>query len=139
MSDIRFAVIGGDIRSIKLANFIAAVGFKVNIYGFNNASFDLGLSESPDYGSAIAGAKIILGPVPFLTTMITVNAAVSSGEDLHKRNTSGYVQRPDFNCRRVTEKVAQLARVYNVNVIDILEREDMAVLNAIPLQRELFR
>jgi dipicolinate synthase subunit A len=46
MGNIKFTVIGGDIRSIKLANFIAQDGYKVDIYGFNNASFDTGLPES---------------------------------------------------------------------------------------------
>jgi dipicolinate synthase subunit A len=132
MSDIRFAVIGGDIRSIKLANFIAADGYKVNIYGFNNASFDLGLSESPDYGSAIAGAKIILGPVPFSNDNETVNAPFHQGKIYINEILQVMSKDQILIAGRVTEKVAQLARVYNVNVIDILEREDMAVLNAIP-------
>jgi dipicolinate synthase subunit A len=132
MSDIRFAVIGGDIRSIKLANFIAADGYKVNIYGFNNASFDLGLSESPDYSSAIAGAKIILGPVPFSNDNETVNAPFHQGKIYINEILQVMSKDQILIAGRVTEKVAQLVRVYNVNVIDILEREDMAVLNAIP-------
>lgn len=132
MSDIGFAVIGGDIRSVKLANFIAADGYKVNIYGFNNASFDLGLSESADFSNAIAGAKIILGPVPFSNDSETVNAPFHQGKIYINEIFQAMSKEQILISGRVTEKVAQLAKVYNVNVMDILEREDMAVLNAIP-------
>jgi dipicolinate synthase subunit A len=37
-----------------------------------------------------------------------------------------------FVAGRIGDKIAHLADIYNVRVIDILEREDMAVLNAIP-------
>jgi len=37
-----------------------------------------------------------------------------------------------FIAGRITDKIAQLADVYNVYSVDLLEREEMAVLNAIP-------
>jgi dipicolinate synthase subunit A len=44
-----------------------------------------------------------------------------------------------FIAGRVSKKKQQLAQLYDVNTVDILEREDMAVLNAIPKLRGPYR
>jgi dipicolinate synthase subunit A len=64
MTNKRFTVLGGDLRSIKLANLISAEGNKVNIYGFKSAGFELGLEESPSLELAIKEADIVIGPLP---------------------------------------------------------------------------
>jgi len=42
----KFTIIGGDLRSVKLAELIVAEGNKVNIYGFKNANFEIGIEEA---------------------------------------------------------------------------------------------
>lgn len=37
-----------------------------------------------------------------------------------------------FIAGRITKKICRLAEIYNVSIFDILEREEMSVLNAIP-------
>ncbi len=132
MEGVRFTVIGGDIRSIKLANFIAADGYNVNIYGFNNAGFELGLGESPDLGTAINKSKIIIGPIPCSNDNETINAQFHQGKiyinEIFQKLTKDQV----FVAGRISEKISHLADIYSVRVIDILEREDMAVLNRMP-------
>ncbi len=132
MDGTRFTVIGGDIRNIKLANFIAAENFKINIYGFNNASFDIGLRESPDVGTAMAGSEVMIGPIPLSNDDETVNAPFHQGKIYINEVFQLLSKDQVFIAGRINDKAAHLAEIYNVHIIDILEREDMAVLNAIP-------
>ncbi len=132
MEGVRFTVIGGDIRSIKLANFIAADGYNVNIYGFNNAGFELGLGESPDLGTAINKSKIIIGPIPCSNDNETINAQFHQGKIYINEIFQKLAKDQVFVAGRISERISHLADIYSVRVIDILEREDMAVLNAIP-------
>jgi dipicolinate synthase subunit A len=132
MGNSKFTVIGGDIRSIKLANLIAQEGYKVNIYGFNNASFNTGLSESPDMGTAVGESDFIIGPLPCSNDNETINAPFHQGKIYINEVFQTMKKGQLFIAGRISGKVQHLAQIYNVNTIDIIEREDMAVLNAIP-------
>lgn len=132
MKKKKFSVIGGDLRSIKLANLLAAEGNEVNIYGFKNADFEIGIEESIDLDKAIREADVIIGPIPCSVDNETLNAPFYKGRiyinDVFKKMSKNQV----FVAGRLSEKIVQLAQVYNVYSADLLEREEMAVLNAIP-------
>ncbi|MDP4183473.1 MAG: dipicolinate synthase subunit DpsA [Bacillota bacterium] len=132
MGNSKFTVIGGDIRSIKLANLIAQDGYKVNIYGFNNASFDTGLPESPDMTTAMTGSDFVIGPLPCSNDNETINAPFHKGKIYINEVFQTIAKNQLFIAGRISGKVKHLAEIYNVQSTDILEREDMAILNAIP-------
>lgn len=132
MANKRFTVLGGDLRSVKLANLISADGNKVNIYGFKNAGFELGLEESPNLESAINGSDVVIGPLPCSNDNENLNAPFCPEKiyikDVFKTMTKNQL----FIAGRISEKILQAASVYSVYSVDLLEREEMAVLNAIP-------
>lgn len=132
MTNKRFTVLGGDLRSIKLANLISAEGNKVNIYGFKSAGFELGLEESPSLELAIKEADIVIGPLPCSNDNENINAPFCPEKiyikDVFKTMTKNQL----FIAGRISEKILHAASVYSVYSVDLLEREEMAVLNAIP-------
>jgi len=128
----KITVVGGDLRSIKLANLIAGDGNTVNIYGYKNAGFALGLPESDNLQLAIDESDVVIGPVPCSNDNETLNAPfhpekININEVFKTMNKNQL-----FIAGRISDKIAHLAQVYNVYIVDILEREEMAVLNAIP-------
>lgn len=132
MPNKRFTVLGGDLRSVKLANLISEDGNKVNIYGFKNAGFEVGLKESPNLELAINESDIIIGPLPCSTDNEKINAPFCPDKiyikDIFKTMTKNQL----FIAGRISEKILHAASVYSVYSVDLLEREEMAVLNAIP-------
>ena len=132
MHNKKFTVIGGDLRNIKLANLIAADGNKVNIFGFSNAGFELGIAESEDLTKAIDESDVVIGPLPCSNDNELINSPFNTDKiyinDIFKKMSKNQV----FIAGRISEKITHLAEIYNVYSIDILEREEMAVLNAIP-------
>lgn len=132
MTKKRFTVLGGDLRSVKLANLISADGNNVNIYGFKNAGFELGLEESPSLELAINESDIVIGPLPCSNDNENINAPFCPDKiyikDVFKIMTKNQL----FIAGRISEKIQHAASVYSVYSVDLLEREEMAVLNAIP-------
>jgi len=132
MDKSSYAVIGGDLRSVKLAEQIKEDGLEVSIYGFDNAGFEIGTEVKKNVCEALAGANYIIGPIPCSNDGETVNAPFNSTrlyiEDLFKAMTADQV----FIAGKIGPQIKGLANSYNIRVIDLLEREEMAVLNVIP-------
>ena len=133
MDKIKFTVIGGDLRSVKLANLISEEGNEVNIYGFGNAGFELGMKESGSLKEAIDESEVVIGPLPCSNDDENLNAPFNS-EKIHMNDVFKIMTKNQlFIAGRISEKISNLAEIYNVYSIDILEREEMAILNAIPV------
>ncbi len=132
MGTKKYTVIGGDLRNVRLAGFLKEDGNIVNLYGFNKAGFDTGIAESEDLQKAIDDSDIVLGPIPCSNDNELLNAPFHS-EKIYINDIFKIMKKNQlFIAGRISDKIAQLAHVYNVYSIDILEREEMAVLNAIP-------
>jgi dipicolinate synthase subunit A len=132
MNDEKFTVIGGDLRNIKLAHLIAEEGKKVNVFGFTKAGFEVGIEESQNLIDAIDASDVIIGPLPCSNDDLTLNAPFHPEKiyinEIFKMMSKNQI----FIAGRISDKIAHLAEIYNVYSVDILEREEMAVLNAIP-------
>lgn len=128
----KFSIVGGDLRNVKLAEFIAAGGNSVNIYGFGKAGFDIKFKESNTLEEAISGADVVIGPIPCSNDNEFINAPFHNGS-IHINEVFKCMNKNQlFIAGRISEKILHLAQVYNVYTVDMLEREEMAVLNAIP-------
>jgi Lactate dehydrogenase and related dehydrogenases len=132
MDKSNYAVIGGDLRSVKLAEQIMADGLEVSIYGFDNAGFEIGTEVKKNVCEAVTGANYIIGPIPCSNDNETVNAPFNSTtlyiEQLFKAMTADQM----FIAGRIGPQIKEMAKSYNIRVVDLLEREEMAVLNVIP-------
>jgi dipicolinate synthase subunit A len=132
MGGKKFTVVGGDLRSIKLAELIALEGNSVNIYGFNKAGFEMKLVETENLAKAIDDAEIVIGPIPCSNDNESINAPFFDGKisinDVFRTMNKNQL----FIAGRLSDKIKHMAQIYNVYSIDLLEREEMAVLNAIP-------
>ncbi len=132
MSLRKYTVIGGDLRNIKLAEAILADGNQVNLFGFNNAGFDLKIKENSNLQDAIDDSEIVIGPLPFSNDNETLNTPFNKEKILVNEVLRTMKKNQLFIAGLISDKVAHLAKAYNVYAIDILEREEMAVMNAIP-------
>lgn len=62
----RFAVIGGDMRQVYLAEVFAAKGYKVSGYALERKGHHSGLKEESSLKEALKEADVIAAPFPFL-------------------------------------------------------------------------
>lgn len=128
----KYTVIGGDLRNVKLAEAIYSDGNQVNLYGFKNSGFESLLRENEDLEDAIDDSEIVIGPLPCTNDNETMNAPFHT-DKIHINEVFKIMKKNQlFIAGKISEKIMQLAKAYNVFSIDILEREEMTVLNAIP-------
>ena len=132
MSLHKYTVIGGDLRNVKLAESISADGNQVNLFGFKNAGFEMKLGENEDLQEAIDDSEIVIGPLPCSNDNESLNAPFHNEKIPMNEVLKTMKKNQLFISGRISEKITHLAKAYNVYTIDILEREEMAVLNAIP-------
>ena len=132
MSLQRYTIIGGDLRNVKLAESISADGSQVNIFGFKNAKFGVKIDENMDLETAIDDSEVVIGPLPCSNDNETINAPFHN-EKIYINEVLKTIKKNQlFIAGRISDKILNLSKAYNVYAIDILEREEMAVLNAIP-------
>ena len=128
----KISIIGGDLRLVKLAEMLYDEGAEVFTYGIENAeeTEKIEAKKCDSLEECVESSNIIIGPIPFSSNGETMNAPFSkqkiSVEDLIKM-LNGKI----LIAGSIKQEVYNLANKYQVQVIDILKREELSVLNAI--------
>ena len=126
-----FTVVGGDKRNIELARMLCGQGHTVKLFGFVNYERETPMQCKNLY-EAVTDADCIIGPIPCSHNGGTLNTPFHNApiyvEDLfriiapHQRFLAGVIK----------PELISLASKYNIHVIDMLNREELLIRNAIP-------
>ena len=128
-----FTVVGGDLRIIKLAQMLAEDGNKIYAYGVEKAEE---LKTNPNIkiceklSEAIKTSEIIIGPIPFSSNGKDINAPFSDNH-ISIREIMHLINAKILIAGSITPEVYDLANDEYIEIIDILKREELAVLNTI--------
>ena len=128
-----FTVVGGDLRIIKLAKMLADDGNKIYTFGVEKAEE---LKENKNIimcnklQEAVKNSEIIIGPIPFSSNGKDINApfcdnTISIRELMHVINAKILI------AGSITPDVYDLANDEYIEIIDIMKREELAVLNTV--------
>lgn len=132
---LTFSFIGGDLRQLSVVSFLAAEGFHVRVFGFDNKQppFADNIHISKSISECVSSADVIVFPLPYsVTGGKYLNAPLT---DMHieveevlsevKENTILFAGKTD-------SKIDELCRSTNIKVIDYAKREELLILNSIP-------
>lgn len=128
-----FAIIGGDLRIIKLAKMLAEDGNKVYTYGLEKAEELKGIENiifCDKVSKAVKETEIVIGPIPFSSNGKEINAPftekeISIREFMHSINAKILI------AGSIAPEVYDMANDEYIEIIDIMKREELAVLNTI--------
>lgn len=129
---MKFTFIGGDLRMVKLAEMLAKEN-DIYTYGLENAKE---LKDVPNIiqcdtiRKAVQGAEIIIGPIPFSSNGNTVNAPYCDKE-ITIREVMHVINAKVLIAGGITPEVYNMANDEYIEIIDIMKREELAVLNTI--------
>lgn len=128
-----FAVIGGDLRQVRMANELVKEGYAVKVFGFNeNIDFSEDITIGNDLIDTVKDVDIIVLPLPCSVDNESLNTPLFDGKiylnDLFKILTKNQI----LVGGKISRKIHNLAEVYNIYMIDYFEREELTVSNAIP-------
>lgn len=129
----KIAIIGGDLRTIKLATMLANDDNEIYVYGLEKSE-DLksikNIVKCETIESATNNVEIVIGPIPFSSNGTTINTPFSDKEItvkefMHSINAKLLI------AGGISSEVYGMANDEYVEVIDIMKREELAVLNTI--------
>ena len=128
-----FAIIGGDLRIIKLAKMLAEEGNKVYTYGLEKAEELKDLENiifCEKLNKAIQDTEIVIGPIPFSSNGKDINAPFSD-KTISIRELMHVINAKILIAGTITPEIYDLANDEYIEIIDIMKREELAVLNTI--------
>ena len=121
----KFAVVGGDFRNKRLVELLKDKGYEVK-------SFGLGDMGSASLDMAVKDVDFIITSIPFSNDAKTLNTPLCESNvllsDFFKAIPKGAV----VIGGKIDDNINEFARCFNIHVVDILKRDDFAILNAIP-------
>ena len=128
-----FAVIGGDLRIVKLAKMLADDGNKVYTYGLENAK-ELNENENiimcEKLFEVVKNTEIVIGPIPFSSNGKDINTPFGE-KNISIRELMHVINAKILIAGTIAPEVYDLANDEYIEIIDIMKREELAVLNTI--------
>lgn len=127
-----FAVIGGDLRSAYLAGLLAADGYKVITSGFDSTDLPPCVTGCTNPAQAVPLADCVVLPLPVTTDGTTVNAPFSRMRIPLDQVLNGLSQDQFLVGGKISDVVRKEAECRGLIIADYLDREELAVMNAVP-------
>lgn len=129
----KFAIIGGDLRIIKLVEMLANEENEIYVYGLEKAD-DIknkqNIIHCDSIKKTIQNVEIVIGPIPFSSNGITINAPFSE-KDITVREMMHAINAKVLIAGGISPEVYGMANDEYIEIIDIMKREELAVLNTI--------
>lgn len=129
----KLAVIGGDLRIAKLAIMLANDGNEVYVYGLEKSEEirrQKNIIQCDTIRKAIDDVEIVIGPIPFSSNGNTINMPFSDKE-ITIREMMHNINAKVLIAGAILPEVYEMANDEYIEIIDIMKREELAVLNTI--------
>ena len=126
-----FAIIGGDLRQIYMANELIKQGYTVIVYGLNNPSLDLTCPHANSMAEAIDSSQVIITPIPVSKDKLTINS-LDPKSDLTIRELCTYLNRKHKlygGC--LTVELKSYCDIIKIPYYDFMEQEEITLYNTI--------
>lgn len=129
----KIAIIGGDLRIVTLAKMFAKENFGVYTYGLENAEEIKNLQNIINCGSiqeATKNVEIVISSIPFSSNGKEVNAPFSENK-ISIIELMDNLKEKILIAGTIKHDIYELIDNESTEIIDILKREELAVLNTI--------
>lgn len=125
---MEFAVIGGDMRTVKLAELLSRDGHAVRCYGLERGDSPV-LQNAGSLGEALEGAEYVILPLP-VGAGETLNAPLSDREISVRELTERIPSGACVLAGKPQGVFLELARGRGLDLTDYFAREELTVKNA---------
>lgn len=126
-------VIGGDLRIVKLVEMLVNDGYTVYTYALEEAEslnqYD-NVKECLNIIEAISSSDTIIGPIPLSSNKVDINTPFSK-ENISIEELFSKLDGKKFIAGSIGEDIEKLTKDRNIDLIDLMAREELTVLNTI--------
>ena len=129
----KIAVIGGDLRMVKLVEMLAEDNFEIYTYALEKAaSLNKIKNVIPTHSiqEALQTCQIVVGPIPLSSNNISINTPFS-GESVTIEELAQTLENKIFIAGNIKTELEEYTKGKQVQIIDLLNREELVVLNTI--------
>ncbi len=124
------SVIGGDLRIINLTRLLTNDGYKIYTYALENMHKAENVERCKSIDELISKSEILIGPIPLSSNNININTPFSD-TNITLEEFIPKLEGKTFIAGSIKQEVYNLAKGKNIKIIDLLNREELVVLNAI--------
>lgn len=125
----QIAIVGGDLRIVKLSEMLLAEGAEVYTYALEEAETE-DIQKCETLEELVDVTDIILGPIPFSSNGTTINTPFST-KTVNIEELFSLCEGKTLIAGGFRQEAYALAEHHNVKLIDLLKREELSVLNAV--------
>ncbi|HCC08269.1 MAG TPA: dipicolinate synthase subunit DpsA [Clostridiales bacterium] len=125
------SIIGGDIRHIYLANLLIDKVKEIKVFGLNHVKLDSRITKCDNVLEAINKVDIVIGPIPFSTNNTTLKASLYNKDIYIEELFMSMTNKQKLISSNFSEDVLGMAINYKINIIDLNNINEFAILNAI--------
>lgn len=129
MQKPKYLIIGGDMRSIYLADLLKKEYHRVEMFGFDRKFPKM---KNRNLSQMMSDTNTIICGIPLASAGGLVNMPFSEESLSVEALIEGMPRSALFVAGKIDQDVRGLLEKRGVTYIDLLDREEMAVLNAIP-------
>ena len=129
----KYLILGGDLRNIKLAEMLTNENNKVLSYGLEKSEEiqeNRLIDKTPNLQSAIEKVDIIVAPTPFSSNGETINSPYAK-EEIKIEQLFRSNKQKILIAGGITESIKEQLEEKYLKVIDVMKREELAILNTI--------
>ena len=129
----KIAVIGGDLRMVKLVEMLAKDDFEVYTYALEKAesiSKMKNVIQKISIQEALKDTKVVIGPIPLSSNNISINTPFSENK-VTLEKLIHVLPGKRFIAGNIKTELIEEMKQKNIDVIDLLKREELVVLNTI--------
>ena len=126
----KISVIGGDLRIVKLLHMLSDDGFEINTYALEKIDNINMVKKCKTMEEAIKDTQIVIGPIPVSSDNVYINTPFSD-KKVTLDELSLKSKGKKIIAGSIKPEMYQLNMNNEIETIDILDREELAVLNAI--------
>ncbi len=127
-----FAIIGGDMRQIRLSNALYESGERVSVYGFCADTPYLKLTPAQTLDDALIDATMIILPLPLSLEPGIINTPFSDDKIHINTLLEKMTKNQILLGGKIDTQLKTLLDIHNIYYVDYFLREELNVLNAIP-------
>ena len=129
----KLALLGGDLRQMVTARALAAEGYEVAVYAMDTYAGDWGgVTRAADLQSAVGGADLIVLPLPVTQDEERLHCPLTRHTILLTEVFDALTPGQRAVGGKVSAHVCELAKEHGITITDYLQREELAVANAVP-------
>ena len=136
-SNIKFAVLGGDLRQLAVSRRLASLGHETAVWGLGVGADEIGDAVRCDtWEDAVKNSKVWILPLPASADGVYVNCPMCNSEEQRKLRMSAILDIANDQTLimggRFTPLFKSRADEKNIKVIDYFNSEELHIKNAIP-------